>query len=353
MAVNHVSYDVVMATRNRPDAVALSVPLILGQTLLPARVVIVDSSDDPSPIKNILERARAGTSVPIDYHRVDPSQASSALQRNIGVTVCTSDVIIFPDDDSLLYRDAAAEIMAVYAADSRGQVAAVCAKSASAPPPESDLQLHSFTAERTSRLRRALLGMRQRIKEMTGVTNPFLVLGTRLNHDRLPQGISPDAAALVPYMTGFRMSFRRKVIAAVKFDETLSRYAWFEDIDASWGAMRAGAVVVAQKAQIYHHRAAAQRADGHKMGLWAILNRGYVVMKHVYANPAAFPDVAVERRRLKLYCRARVAAYGLMARDSFGRDRLKGARQGLATLSRLSAAAPQDLRAVYKGLEGA
>jgi glycosyltransferase involved in cell wall biosynthesis len=345
-----LTYDVVMATRNRPEAVALSIPLILAQTRKPERIVIVDSSDDGAPIAEIAAQADGTNGIPVEYHRADPGLT---LQRNLALTPCSADIVLFPDDDSLLYRETAAIMMAAYEADTEARIAAICAAPVTVPPPECAHALGTFEAETVGPVKARLRGLRQRVKEAAEAANPFLTVGNALNAGPVA-ALGPDLRARVdpvPYMTGFRMSFRRAVIAGVGFDENLRRYAWFEDIDASWGAMRAGAVVVARGARIYHHRAAAARAGGYRMGLWAILNRGYVVMKHVHANPDIFPDPTREARRLKLACRGRALAYRAMARDAFGRDRARGAAHALGGLAELTAAPPAALLDTYRRLE--
>lgn len=346
-----LDYDIVMATRNRPDAVALSLPLIMCQTRLPARVVIVDSSDDPAPIEALAQQAAKDLSCPVDFLRAD---AGLTHQRNIGLRHCSSDVVIFPDDDSLLYPDAAEEMMLVYEADVAAGIAGVCAKPVDQPPPETDGDLGSYEAEELTAPRSTLRRLRQHIKEALGFSNPFLAVGHQLNaqHDT-PDWLASQNTATVPYMTGFRMSFRRAAIIGEGFDETLRKYGWFEDIDASYTAMRHGLVVVANQARIYHHRTAAKRDGGYRMGLWAILNRGYVVMKHVRANPAVFPNPHRQAQRLKLYCRARTMAYRLLARDGYGQDRAKGAAEGLRQLHVLTDSPGGDLAAVYGRLDSA
>lgn len=342
-----LSYDVVMATRNRPEAVALSLPLLLAQSRSPARIVIVDSSDDGAPIEALAREADGVSGITVVYLR---SASGSAFQRNLGLAEGRSDVVIFPDDDSLLYPDAAERMMEVYEADTGAQIAAVCARPAPVPP-GGDLRLETVRAERMSGPRLAARRLRQGIKERLAPLNPFLAVGNRLNDRHV---LPPWAAAMdvtpVPYMTGFRMSFRRAVIAQERFDEALLRYAWFEDIDASFRAMRHGAVVVAGRAGIHHHRVEGPRAGGTAMGLWAILNRGYVVMKSVDANPDLFPNRDRERRRLKLYCAARTAAYSVLARSSYSRDRARAARIGLARLDKLTAARGVDLARSYAEL---
>ena len=343
-----LTYDIIMATRNRPEAVDLSLPLILRQTRLPRQVLIVDSSDDGGPIEAIVAREAADTEVPVRYIR---SAAGLTHQRNTGLARSEADVVIFPDDDSLLYLDAAERIMEIYEADTGGAIAGVAARPVDRAPPETTGDLEGYEAERTSPLRSALSGVRQRLKTVFARANPFLSVGMQLNAQHPdPAWLAAQEAVVVPYMTGFRMSFRRAVIAKTGFDETLKKYGWFEDIDASYSAMQTGKVVAATRARIYHHRVAASRANGHTMGLWAILNRGYVVMKHVRANPQVFPSPDREAAGLLRYCRARTMVYRAKGRDAFGRDQARGAAEGLAELPRLTAADPQELARIYTGL---
>lgn len=349
MTQRHLSYEIVMATRNRPEAVALSLPAIMLQTRPPARVVIVDSSDDGGPIAALAETGADRGICPVDYMRAG---AGSAYQRNFGLKTATADVVIFPDDDSLLYPDAAERMMEVYEADRDGAIAAVCAAPMDGPPPLRHGSLESYAADVPGPARLALRAGRQLIKEGFSFGNPFLVVGNRLNgQHRLPDWFAKADVMPVPYMTGFRMSFRRNVIAPVGFDEILRRYSWFEDIDASFAAMQRGLVVQAGRAGIYHHRVAGARDNGFRMGYSAILNRGYVVMKHVRGNPDIFRNPDRQATILEFYCRARAIAYAAMARDTFGRDRLKGARQGLAGLSVLTRAARGELADLYARLE--
>lgn len=338
-----LSYDVVIATRNRPGLLALSLPLILAQTRPPTRVVVVDGSDDPAPVADLLAR-HAGGPVPVERLGSPPGLTR---QRNAGLARTGADIVLFPDDDSLLYPDAAAEIMAAYERDAEGAVAAVCAAEAERPPPGA---LPDGAGAAAGGWRRAAGRLRQRLVRAGAAGNPFLTIGDRLNaRHRTPDWLAEQAAVAVPYMTGFRMSFRRSALAA-GFDETLARYGWFEDIDASFSAMRHGLVIGANRALIYHHRVAGPRGAGRTVGLWAVLNRGYVAMKHVRANPDVFPDPAREALRLRAFCLGRLAAYGLGATSPFGRARLAGAAAGFRRLGGLVSAPGDTLADRYRTL---
>ena len=45
-----LTYDAVIATRHRIEALKLSIPLLLAQSRPPARLIVIDSSDDHAPV---------------------------------------------------------------------------------------------------------------------------------------------------------------------------------------------------------------------------------------------------------------------------------------------------------------
>ena len=340
--VDELSYDVVMATRNRPDAVALSLPLLLDQTRLPKTILICDSSDDPSEIEAIVAEHAGKTPVPIRFMRCE---RGSSLQRNRGLALCTSDVVIFPDDDSLLYPDAAEQILKVYEADRAGLIAGVCARPVNRPPSETPGDLQSYEAENVGPARAAVQWLRQRGKEWVS-RDPFLSIGQRLNaRHEMPPAVAALNVTPVAYMTGFRMSFRREVIAKTGFDETLKKYAWFEDIDASFAAMEHGMIIAALDARIYHHRVASPRDNGYRMGRWALLNLAYVSMKAVYRSELGSPEA--EASRIRRFCRMRALSYAMARRDAYARDRARGARDALGPMRELLSAPSERLAEIY------
>jgi hypothetical protein len=50
---------VVIATRNRPEALALTIPLILGQSRQPEKLIVIDSSNDHGPVADVVARVTA------------------------------------------------------------------------------------------------------------------------------------------------------------------------------------------------------------------------------------------------------------------------------------------------------
>lgn len=87
------SYDVVIATRNRPSALTVSVPLLLGQSSRPSKIIIIDSSDDHGEVVEAVRVASASSDIPIV---IEHSSPGAAAQRNRGLEHVDSPVVFFP-----------------------------------------------------------------------------------------------------------------------------------------------------------------------------------------------------------------------------------------------------------------
>lgn len=346
-ATARLDYDAVIATRNRPEALALSIPLLVGQTRPPKRLIVIDSSDDHAPVAETVARAVAGWNGEVI---VEHSAKGLPLQRNRGLTHVTAPVVLFPDDDSLLYPDAAEHILEVYERDTEGAIAAVCALEAMQAPGDGPLSAtYEVSAEETRK--RSLRGFQSRIERKVSWLKPAKSLGRMLN-DRhaVPAWLAEMDARPVEYMTGFRMSFRTDAIRDPGFDDALRDYGLYEDLDASFTAVRSGLVVAAWRAKIYHHRFPGARANGRSLGLIEVLNMVYVVLKH--ATPERLGAAASRRvrRRLAAFVPVRVLANLPGLRSRFGRERLAGSFAGAVLSARLRGQAGQGLSAAYKSI---
>lgn len=332
-------YATIIVTRNRADALALSLPLMLTQSRLPQEVLVVDSSDDPAANMALVDRLAAITPVPLRHISSPPGMT---VQRNIGLAQITAPVVFFPDDDSLVLPGALAAMMRIYDLDRAQVVGGVCSAEAKTPP-EGVLTDRQATYAMTpaDRLRARISRLRYAVEERF-FRDPFHRCAAA-KYARLPAPppwMEAENAITVPWMTGFRMSFRTDLIRQRGFDENLGRYALFEDTDACFGILQSHLLVGARHAQIYHHKAPARRANGRALGAMQILNRAYVLAR------AGCGDAALIAQ-MQRFARYKIAQYRLGARGDFGRDRLAGARAALQAAPALFTAAPDDLTAVY------
>jgi hypothetical protein len=317
-----LTFDVVIATRNRPEALALSIPLILGQSRQPGKLIVIDSSDNHAPVAETVARTTAGWPGEVILEYTAPGLPH---QRNRGITHVTADVVIFPDDDSLFYPGTSEAIMEVYERDTEGVIAGVCAVHADAPPPgvlpETSYRMTSahMSTARTLRLR-------NRLERWFSYLKPAMFLGQLLSaRHPWPDWVGNYEIPVAEYMTGYRMSFRTERIRAVKFDATLSGYALEEDVDASLAVLRDGLLVGARGAQIYHHRFPGGRPDPFRTGAIAVLNRAYVISKHILDGGLSPKESAGARARLWWFMQLKLLVTLPSCRRADGRARFRGA----------------------------
>ena len=320
-----LSYDAVIATRNRPDALTLSLPHLLQQSCPPRRLIVIDASDDHTSTLRAVKAATAGWAGEVITERAAPGLPQ---QRNRGLAHVTAPVVMFPDDDSWLMPGAAEAMMAVYERDEDGRISAVCAAEALRPQ---DGMLSDATYDMTAHHRHEAQWRRLRhsLERRVTLLKPAVLLGQILNaRHALPDWCADMDVIAVPYMTGFRMSFRTAAIRPTGFDEALTEYAVDEDIEASFTAMRAGCVVAARQAQIYHHRCPGGRGDMFARGRMEVLNRAYVLLKHA-TGPLGSASLtnAIWRRHL-MFTTVKLMLGLCKVGTASGRARFSGALSG-------------------------
>lgn len=333
-----MDYDVVVVTRNRPDALELSLPLMLGQHRPPARLVVVDASDDHPAVRQVVEAATQPYDVPVTLLA---SRAGTTHQRNVGLEHVRSPVVMYPDDDALWFPGAAEAIMRIYERDEQGAIGAVCAApSPTAPPGVLEAHQNTYRMSRRDRIKQ-LVGRQRAVVERVLFPDPFHLHGqSRWSVQPVPDWLEQENAVLVEWMTGFRMTFRSDVIKALGFNELFADYGGFEDVDASFRVMQQYLIVGARNARVYHHRRPGARSSGLGMGMRQVLNRAYLIRRFAPADAPA-------RRRLGRYNWYKCLQYLLECHTAYGRARLRGAWRARRCVPALLAADDDELDQRY------
>lgn len=91
-----LTYSAVIPTKDRHDAVAATVDVLLEQTCLPERIVVVDASYRPYEPATTLEARAAQLGVDLVVIESPPSVHA---QRNLGVRRVATPIVLFLDDD--------------------------------------------------------------------------------------------------------------------------------------------------------------------------------------------------------------------------------------------------------------
>lgn len=333
-----VDFDIVIATRNRPDALKLSIPLLLSQERKPRQLIVVDSSNDPTPVERVVTEAASPSGIPFEFIHSEPGLPK---QRNIGLVKVKSEVVFYPDDDSLLLPGALEAIMRVYELDTIGAVGGVCTAESSVPPP-GILKTAKSTYKMTPYERfKQKFGARRYAFEERWFPNPFITHGrSRWTVRERPEWLETENCVLVEWMTGFRMSFRTEIIRRHGFNESFLGYALFEDVDASFAVMQDHLLIGARNGRIFHYKATGGRGSGRLQGVTQILNRAFVTCRYAEKGSEAYNQIIP-------YSRYKMAQYYFGNRSQDGRDRLAGARAAVRVLPELMETPAELLSAKY------
>jgi GT2 family glycosyltransferase len=278
-----LAYSVVIATYNRHDILPVCMEHVLRQDRLPREIIIVDATprweEMATRIAGMVRSAAPGVSVRYTAAR----ERSSSVQRNQGIALASADVVFLIDDDSLMYPGCAREILAVYEADAAHEIAGVQAAAADAAPSE-DARLPQ---------RKEIGGGRRlppgRVFEWIN-RHVFMMATDQLflpywrDEAKKPQSPCAPGISRVRLFQGYRMTFRREVIARVRFDEDLQRYAAGEDLDASYRASRLGQLLQADRARIHHYTAASGRLSRGEAAELSAMNIAFFLRKHAGAG---------------------------------------------------------------------
>lgn len=311
-----LAYDCIIATKNRISALRMSIPLILKQDLPPSRLIVVDASDDHKAVK-----AEVGAIARAHDHAamvVMADRPNLARQRNLGLQLAQSPIVMFPDDDSMWCAGFARNIMDVYRSDTRGQIGAVGGNPVTAPPPELPLT-RSYKPSRMG-MAKQMIGPVRFALERRLAPKPFHRISSSTWADKIED--MDEHMERVAYVTGFRMSFRAAIIKEIGFDETLgygSGYCYHEDVDACLRLNNLGyAVVSTGRANVCHLSFPGRRGDDYDYGFFSIANCSYVCKKSMGADPIAM-------KIMERYLKYKLLLYATKSHSSRGRQMFLGA----------------------------
>lgn len=335
-----LKYSIAIATRNRAKALALSIPRMVRQSLPPSQIVVSDSSDDHGEIRETVLSALGNCGIDTE---IVQAPRGAVIQRNVALRLVKHPIVLFPDDDSIWFEDTARHIVAVYDADPTSRISAVCGAESFQPPDDFEGVKTSYKMKPSDRLRRKVALLRLRFEKYIA-RDPAAVLGEALSRGFQPSSWeSENDVVPVPWMTGFRMSFRTEYVRRFGFNENLRDYSLFEDIDASIAAWKLGGVVAARNARVFHYKSPERRGDGWTLGVTQLLNKAYLVIRH---TPTGHPA----RASVLPFARFKLAQYLAGIRSDFGRLRLRGASAAYSKLGAFLRVSPEHADESYREL---
>ena len=252
----------IIATRNRPDELLVTIESLVRQTVLPAELCIVDSSDE-TPVRAKIEELCEEVGLVLDYHH--PAPRGLTIQRNIGIDRTTGDPVFFVDDDVFLEPDCHAEILKEYQrwAHATGR------------------PLGGVRATPKRPARPPLISILWR--KLFGIGGWWPEASGKMRRGFWVEGISiAKGVRKVEYMTGWFMSFKREIFEKERFDENLSGYGHKEDVDFTYRVHKLGYTMLQTPAAICDHfQTVTSRLPSHQLMRMNLGNQFYLHRKNM------------------------------------------------------------------------
>jgi GT2 family glycosyltransferase len=337
-----LEYECVICTRNRPQALRMSVPLLLAQTRPPRRVIVADSSEDHEEIRRVI--AEISTGAPCDVVVLNAPRGSS-VQRNEGLKLVESEVVFFPDDDSLCDPDYAEHVMRIYERDADRVIGGVTGTHRARMRDGEDQGPETLRMGLGATLRQRISPARGRLERKL-VLDPLISIAWQTRKRwTVPDWLREVGGQPNCWVRGSRMTFRTDVIRGAEgFDEHLRNYATFEDVHLGFSIGRTKIIAQAIGALVFHMQFPGGRGSGRLRGATNIANRAYVVACHSERG-------SVNRRRVVTYSMYRCLLYGVGGVwSAYHRESFKGAFAVLWRLRPLLLAPPEYAGEAYQRL---
>lgn len=270
-----LSWSACIPTLNRFDVLQISIRCLLAQTRLPKQIIIIDASQDFEKHRCHLEPMFSGTGV--EFILQPAVEKSSAVQRNQGLLSVTADIVLFMDDDSLLFPDCAEKFMSAFEKDQEQAIAGLAIRNVDELPPAAKRllsaeinsekpvlvikQKKNGATENKKVLRNlarfSIWRFFRREILMQSMNRMFVPYDYRRH--RLSDHVEVDGLVSVRHFPGYGMTVRAHIARAEQFNPFLLAYCPCEDLDASYRYGRYGLCAYAPNAFLKHYEVESSR----------------------------------------------------------------------------------------------
>lgn len=270
-----MNLSLIIPTHQRAVAIGKLLNSIERQTVVPSRILIVDSSDNDET-KEWIDKNKFH--LPLIYVKVSGENKGSAQQRNFGSELVrdSSDIITFLDDDLILEPDFFENLLETYKIypDAVG-VGGIDIKNNYYFKKESNKRYSKYRHYEFDGWIRPE-PWRNRARRILGLmphTPPGLI--PSYSHGRMALPPSGKIYNVEHFMGGIA-SFRSGLFDLIKFSNFFKGYGLYEDFDFCVRALKYGRLYVNTNAKVWHYHEPSGRPDFYKYGKMVVRNGWYV-----------------------------------------------------------------------------
>lgn len=281
-----LTWGLLIATKDRLDALQVCVQQALIQTRPPTEVIVVDASADWQNHRDEIAKILA------DYPKIHFQYFAAALpsltvQRNQALDKAQADIVFMIDDDSFLFPDCAARIMGLYEADVDGVVGGIQAALSDTMPPGIALAQSrkvtgggSAPAKTGKNMFEHIRYVLRRHVFLMGMTDLFIPYQPKKPKHALPKNMDQTDARVTELFHGCRMTYRRHVITQSKYDDLLRYYCPGEDLDASYRVSLTHQLLTARQAKLHHYTISTGRIDRYRTTVLSGVNQAVLLARY-------------------------------------------------------------------------
>lgn len=256
---------VVICTYKRPASLVRFLDSLAAQVPMPERVLIVDASPSDQTERAVRDHDSLDVvGSDLLYFRVTGPLRGLTRQRNFALRWVTTDLVAFFDDDVVLSPGCCRELERHHR-ELGDRVVGVAAL----------LENHFETPRLVWRLRKSLhivSDLRPGTYSRSGIPIPWGFLSP--TEDRLVEG---------DWLCGGATMWRSAAAREVRFNAGFEGYCNAEDLDFSLRIRAKGALAVAGRARVFHHRDEGGRPGAYEMG-YASLRNCYDIHRRCLPN---------------------------------------------------------------------
>jgi glycosyltransferase involved in cell wall biosynthesis len=260
MSAELIPLSVVIPTRHRAAVLRRTLESLAAQSFQPARIMLVDASEDQATRTLCVERPVPGLASEVVWH---PAQISGAAsQRNQGVQQCTHPFVGFFDDDIIFEPHCVARLWRALQSDGRlGGVNAMITNQRYQSPGW------------VSRSMFRLMAGRGQASYAGRVVGPAVNLLPE-DRDDLPEVV------LVQWLNTTCTLYRREALPEPPFPSHFSGYSMMEDLTLSLTVGKRWRLANARTARIFHDsQPSSYKSDPAILAEMELVNRHYVMSR--------------------------------------------------------------------------
>ncbi len=248
------SLAVAICTKDRIASLCKTIESVWEQSHLPQELIVIDDGTMPDEVWEDIAFGCQDRGIVWKYEKKDlPGLTRS---RNWAAEIAESDVILYLDDDVTCDTNALAEIVRLFADPNVGGVTAnVLEPKLDTPGGRRYAQWCKWA----------------RWWQLQPTTQPSAPKPAVLN--------DKDVAVRAQWMSGAAMTYRRELVLAHRFDESLSEYALGEDREFGYRLTPHTWLLEARRAEIIHRRESSGRANPRRLGYMTSFNYLYILNK--------------------------------------------------------------------------